>query len=141
MIEQCIDQRVFAMTSAWMNNEAGRFIDDNEIVVFEKSLQRNCFRLIVDLFGRWLAESNFIAIADEIARPRGCPVERHESSTDQLLESRARISRQLTGEKAIETKPRIFFSRYQFNGCRSFHCVFKWPVRCCKTCECYSRIE
>src|SRR5207245_9418349 len=96
---------------ARMREVAGRCMGDNEIGVFEKSLQRNCFRLIVDLFGRWLAESNFIAIADEIARPRGCPGERHEASTDPLLESRARISRQLTGEKAIETKPRIFFSR------------------------------
>ena len=109
------------MTSARMNNQARRFIDDNEIVVFEKSLQRNCFRSIVDLFGRWLAEVNLIAVADEIARPRGGPVEPHESSTDQLLQSRARISCQLTGEKAIETKPRIFFLRYQFNDCRSFH--------------------
>ena len=109
------------MTSARMNNEAGRFIDDNEIVIFEKDLERNRFRLIVDLFGRRLTEFNFIAVADEIARSCGCSVERHESSADQLLQSRARISCQLTDEKAIETKPRIFFSRYQFNGCRSFH--------------------
>ena len=121
MAEQCVDQSVLPMTSARMNNEPSRLIDDNDVLVFEKNIERNRFRLIVDLFERWLAEVNFIAIADEIARPRGGPVEPHESSTDQLLESRARISCQLTGEKAIETKPRIFFLRYQFNDCRSFH--------------------
>ena len=100
------------MTSARMNNEAGRFINDDEIVVFEENLQRNRFRLIVDLFGRWFTEVNFIPVADEIARPCGCPVERNESSTDQLLQAHARISCHLTGEKPIEAKPRVFFFRY-----------------------------
>jgi len=40
------------MTSSRMNYQTGRFIDDNDIVVFEKNLQRNMLRLIVDLFER-----------------------------------------------------------------------------------------
>jgi len=92
MIEQSIDQRVLAMTSARMNNEAGRLVNDNEIAVLEKNIQRNRFRSIVDLFGGRLAEINFIVFADEIARPGGCSVEGHESISNQLLEPRARIS-------------------------------------------------
>ena len=53
MMKQCIDQGVFPMTRSRMNHETGRFADDNEIVVFEKNLQRNRLRLIVDLFERW----------------------------------------------------------------------------------------
>ena len=92
MIEQSIDQRVLAMTSARMNNEAGRLVNDNEIAVLEKNIQRNRFRSIVDLFGGRLAEINFIVFADEVARPGGCSVEGHESISNQLLEPRARIS-------------------------------------------------
>ena len=54
MMKQCIDQRVFPMTGARMNYQTGRFVDDDEIVIFKKNIERNRFRLIVDLFRRRL---------------------------------------------------------------------------------------
>jgi len=54
MAEQCVDQGVLPMTRARMNDEPGRFIDDNDIFVFEQNLERNRLRLIVDLFQRRL---------------------------------------------------------------------------------------
>jgi len=42
------------MTRAWMYHKPGRFIDDNDILVFEKDLERNWLRLIVDLLERRL---------------------------------------------------------------------------------------
>ena len=35
MAEQCVDQSVLPMTSARMDDEPRRFIDDNDIFVFE----------------------------------------------------------------------------------------------------------
>ena len=69
MMEQCIDQGVFPMSRSRMNHETGRFTEDNEIVVFEKNLQRNMLRLIVDLFERRFGELDLITGADKIARP------------------------------------------------------------------------
>ena len=55
MTEQCVDQSVFPMTGARMNDKPSRFIDDDEIVVLEKNIERNRLRLIIELFERWLA--------------------------------------------------------------------------------------
>ena len=54
MAEQCVDQSVLPMTCARMNDEPRRFIDDNDIFVFEQNLERNRLRLIIDLFERRL---------------------------------------------------------------------------------------
>src|SRR6266550_3024838 len=54
MAEQCVDQGVLPMTRARMNDEPRRFIDDNDIFVFEQNLKWNRLRLIVDLFQRRL---------------------------------------------------------------------------------------
>ena len=54
MTEQCVDQSVLPMTSARMDDEPSRLIDDNDVLVFEENLERNRLRLIVDLFQRRL---------------------------------------------------------------------------------------
>ncbi len=74
MMKQCIDQRVLPMTRSWMNDETGRFTDNDEIVVFEKNLQRNVLRSIVDLFERRFGYLDLITGADKIARPCRLPV-------------------------------------------------------------------
>ncbi len=54
MAKQCVDQSVLPMSRARMYDEPGRFIDDNDILIFEENLQRNRLRLIVGLFERRL---------------------------------------------------------------------------------------
>ena len=54
MAEQCVDQGMLLMTRARMNDEPSRFIDDDEIAIFEENLQRNRLWLILDLFERRL---------------------------------------------------------------------------------------
>jgi len=125
MMEQCIDQRVFPMTRARMNHETGRFINDNEIVVLEKNLQRNRLWLIVDLFQRWLDQVDMVARADEIARSRYFPIEFNELGADQLLEPRARKSGQLTCKKPIEPKPRSLLRDDKLDSCRCFFRCFQ----------------
>ena len=54
MAEQSVNQSVLPMTSARMDDEPGRLIDDNDVLVFEENLERNRLPLIVDLFQRRL---------------------------------------------------------------------------------------
>ena len=68
MMQQRIDQCVLAVAGARMNNETGWFVDHDQVLIFEKNIERNRFRLIVDRFRRWLVYFNAIAGAHKIAR-------------------------------------------------------------------------
>jgi len=109
MMEQSIDQSMLPLAGAWMNNQTGRFIDDDEIVVFEKDLQRNRFRLMVDLFDRRLGQFDFIAGADEVPRSRGCAIASDEPCPDQVLESRAGVFLEFCRQETIKAKSRRLF--------------------------------
>jgi hypothetical protein len=115
MMKQRVYQSVFPVTGARMNDQASGLIDDKQIGVFEKNIERDCFRLIVDLFGRGLGQLDFRTAPDEIARARRGAVHRHGTVANQLLQTRPRILGQLTREKAIEAKPGGF-RHGQFNG-------------------------
>ena len=41
VVKERIDQSMFAMTSARMNNKARRLVQHNEIIVFEENLKRD----------------------------------------------------------------------------------------------------
>jgi len=69
MMKQRVHQRSAALPGAGMNDEAGLFVDHDQIVVLIKNFERNRFRLIVDLFRRRFVDFNSIARADGIARP------------------------------------------------------------------------
>jgi len=71
VVKQCIDQSVFAVTRTRMNDQPRRFIDHNEVVVFEQNLKWNRFWQGLDLFQRWLGELNLIATSDKLAWPAG----------------------------------------------------------------------
>ena len=52
MISQGIDQRTRIVSEAWMNNQAGRLIYNNQRVVFINNIKRNVFRLNQILIAR-----------------------------------------------------------------------------------------
>lgn len=87
MMKQRIDERVLPVTSARMYDQTGRFVQDEEIIVFKKNFERDRFRLIVDLFRRRLAKIDKIAGAHEIARPGRFAVTANESAANQLLKA------------------------------------------------------
>jgi hypothetical protein len=71
MMEQRIHQCVLAVTRARMNDQPGRFVDYDQVFIFIKNVERDRFRLIVDLL-RWrFVYFNAIASAYEIARAGG----------------------------------------------------------------------
>lgn len=87
MAEQRVDQSVFALTGARVNGEAGRLIDNDEVIVFEQNLEWNRLWPDVDLHRRWLAEINFVAASDHLPRSSGLLVEPNEPAADQLLQA------------------------------------------------------
>jgi len=83
--EQRVDQSMFALTRARMNGEASRFVDNDDVIVFEDYLKWNRLRLEIDFLHRRLAEINFVAASDDLPRPGRSLVEPNESVADQLL--------------------------------------------------------
>jgi hypothetical protein len=82
MAKQRVDQSVFAMAGARMNSEPGRFIDNDEIIVFEENLKGHRLWSSLDLLQRRLDEFNLIAIPHKLAWPGPCAVEPNESAAD-----------------------------------------------------------
>ena len=87
MVEQRVDQSVFALTCARVNGKAGRFIDNDEIVVFEEYLEWNPLRPDIDLLYWWLTQINFVAAPDNVPRPGNLLVEPDEPAADQVLKA------------------------------------------------------
>src|SRR5439155_950305 len=71
VVEERIDESVFAMTSTRMNDKPRRLVDDDEIVVFEEYLNRDRLREHLDLFQRRLDQLNLVAASDNLAWPAG----------------------------------------------------------------------
>ena len=54
MVQQRVDQSVFGVSRSGMHRHAGRFVDDDQVVVFEKNLEWNRLRSGLDFFERRL---------------------------------------------------------------------------------------
>ena len=87
VVEQRVDQSVFALTCARVNGKAGRFIENDEIIVFESYLQWNRLRPDIDLLYWWLPQLNFVTASDNLPRTGGLLVEPNEPAADQLLKA------------------------------------------------------
>jgi len=83
--EQRVDQSVLALTGARMNGKSGRFIDNDEIVIFEEYLEWNRFRPDIDLLYWWLPKINFVTAPDNVPRSGNLLVDPDEPAADQLL--------------------------------------------------------
>src|SRR5207237_10555406 len=88
VVEERIDESVFAMTSTRMNDKPRRLIDDDEIVVFEEDLERDHLWQHLDLFQRRLGQLNLVAASANLAWPDGWVIESHKSLADHLLHFR-----------------------------------------------------
>src|SRR5947207_450167 len=84
VMQKRVHQCTLALTGPGMNNESGLLVNHDQVVVFVNDLERNRFGHSVDLFRRRLVDFNAIVGANEITRPGGGAVERHEVVSDQL---------------------------------------------------------
>ena len=78
---------MFALTCARVNGKAGRFIDYDDVIVFEEYFEWNRLRPHIDLLQRWLPQINFVTASDNLPRTDGLLVEPNESAADQLLKA------------------------------------------------------
>jgi hypothetical protein len=85
-----------------MHNEAGRFVEDEEIVVFEKDLERHRFRLRIALFNFRLTHFDNVAGVNGVARPWLLAIHADESVADQCLEADAREGGERQSQGAVE---------------------------------------
>ena len=120
--QQRVDQSVFALTCARVNGKAGRFIDNDEIVVFEEYLDWNRLRPHIDLLQRRLPQINFVTAPDNVPRSGGLLVEPDEPAMDQLLKTRPRIFRKSLRQKLIKAQLCIVFSYDKLGRLRNFQC-------------------
>ena len=104
MAEQRVDHSMFALTCAGVNGEAGWFVDNDEIIVFEENIEWNRLRSRLDLLHRRLNQFNFVTAPDNVPRPGGFLVEPNEPATDQLLKARPGIFRKSRRQKLIKAQ-------------------------------------
>ena len=84
---------MFALTCARVNGKAGRFIDNDDVFVFEENIERDRLRPDIDFLDRRLRQSNFVTAPDNLPRPANLLIESNEPAADQLLKARPGIFR------------------------------------------------
>src|SRR5947208_14303902 len=75
VVEERIDQSVFAMTGARMNDKPRRFVEHHEITVFEENLRRDLLWQCLYLFQRRLGELDLILASYDFAFSAGSLIE------------------------------------------------------------------
>jgi hypothetical protein len=118
-VVQRIHQRVLLIARAGMHDHAGRLVDHEQIVVFEKDRERNHLRRGVDLLHGWNLQLHDVASAHDLPRARLRRVQPNEAALDQRLESRTRKIGQLQREEAVQPQPRAFAADLQLDHGRS----------------------
>ena len=69
-----------------MNDEPGRFVEDEEVVVFEKYLEWDRFWLLrLDLHDRWLGQLDLIIGSNQLAWSGWLSIESDRTVADQCL--------------------------------------------------------
>src|SRR5439155_22085063 len=71
VIQKRVNQSVFAMTSARVDDKSRRLINDDQVGIFEENLKRDRLWKGLDLFQRWLDHLDFIATSNNLAWPAG----------------------------------------------------------------------
>jgi hypothetical protein len=100
---------MLALTCARMNREASRFIDNDEIIIFEEYLEWNRLRLDIDLLHRRLRQTNCVAASNDLPWSGRLLVEPNEPAADQLLKARPGVFRKSLRQKLIKAQLRVVF--------------------------------
>src|SRR6476659_9486987 len=82
MVEQGVDQRTIEIASRWMDDKAGRLVDDEQMVVLEQDRQRDVLRLVVG--GRRFRHRDtkrFIAFDLQSRVPKGSALSFHGAAS------------------------------------------------------------
>lgn len=119
MMKQSVDQRVLAVTSGGMYHEAGRFVDNDEVVVLEQNLQRDGLGLYVERSRGRDFDADAVANAHFVARLGGTCVDGDVAVGGQPLEKGTRMLRELRTQKLVKALAALRFGyaerRHNFN--------------------------
>ncbi len=105
MVKKRIDERMLLMAGSGMDDESGRLVDDEQVLVFEKNAQRNVFRGQIDFLRRWLIQFDPVSRPNSLTWARRLPIQPNEPIADQLLEPGARVLRERAGQEKVQTLP------------------------------------
>jgi hypothetical protein len=72
--QQCVDQGMLLMAGTGMHHDPGGLVQHQQIVVLEKDLEGDLFRLGFDLFDLRFCEFDRVARSNRISRARTLPV-------------------------------------------------------------------
>ena len=108
MGEERIHERVLLMPRAGMHDDSRRFVENEEIVVFENYVEFYLLRLRFDFLDLGFAQLHSVAGAHGIARAGGFTIEQDEAIADQRLESGSGKGGKRLGEKTVQALSRLF---------------------------------
>ena len=102
--EQGVDQSAGLRAGAGVDNEVGRFIDDQDILVLEENRQVKGLRVELHLFGRRPVDSNFITGSDIVAFACRCAVAGDATMIDDAGEIAAGVFFERDCQETVETQ-------------------------------------
>src|SRR6266496_1817192 len=82
MRKQCINQCATLASGTGVNGDSRRFVDNNQIVIFEQNGERDLFWDQVDNLNRWFHQDNAVAHSNNVARAWHVAVYRDETLPD-----------------------------------------------------------
>src|ERR1043166_7349866 len=121
--QQRVDQSMFTLTRARVSGEAGGFVDNDDVNVFEEDVECNRLRPHMDLLDRGLAEINFVAASNDLPRSSDLFVEPNEPAADQLLQARPGIFRNPLRQQLVKTQLGVVLSYNKFDRRPIFQCL------------------
>ena len=112
MIQQGVHKRALPAAGRGMDRHTGRLVQQNEVLVLEKYIERNVFRLRRRWHRVWHVE--VVGIARRHARLRvvgGLAIEADRAFLDQGFRARPRKLRQSLGQEAVEPRSLVGVGR------------------------------
>lgn len=111
VVEQGVDQGAIGISRGGMDDHAGGFVEDDEVVVFEQDFQRDVLRCVVQRDGFGHDDGDAVAELYGIARLGGVAVDLDVLLADERLDPRAGKIRETGGEKGVDALTRIVFDK------------------------------
>ncbi len=109
VMEQGVDERAVGISRGRVNDHAGGFIDDHEVVVLEQDFQRNVLCFIVKGDGFRQDDGDAVTELHRIARFGGVAVDLDVLLANERLNPGAGKIRKAGGEKGVDALARTVF--------------------------------
>lgn len=96
MIDECIDERSIGRPRGGVSDEAGGFIDDDEVAIFVENIEGDILGLGGSVLWRWQGEDDLVSCAHLSRRViHDFAIERQVSLGDECLNARPRQMRDI----------------------------------------------